>query len=351
MRADGSLSPCVLTSGGLTIDCVLWGQARKLHSFVLNALGSHDEQQLRDLLVHDERQLARLNSCSGLVAGRWLSMFPASWWPKFEDSYYIMALRFRRGLILAPAGQKCMHVKVKDRQVRCEQCMDGFGDHAVSCSFGGHLFTRHGAINCVVAEAGRVAGYTAYSEQVVPELCQVVVQTGGVVKIREARVDVELFGHAYAPNYLVDGTVKHPAASTYVHRASQDVGYTAEEGVKAKAKRYPPARGKSVIACSMETWGRASEFFDALLIDLAALASRRQRERGMQQTKWLAKWRTQLSLSLAIHVGRALFDSLGQQHQREFFSKQVSPQFNGADVLDERSALDEGAGGESMVGD
>ena len=91
-----------------------------------------------------------------------------------------------------------------------------------------------------------------------------------------------------------------------------------------------------VLACSMETWGRTSESFDALLVDLAALASRRQRERGMQPTRWLAKWQTQLSLGVAIHIGRALFDALSHDRKREFFGcPVVAVAFSGADTLDD----------------
>ena len=143
------------------------------------------EQHLRELLVHDERQLARLNSCSGPIAGKWLSMFPQSWWPDFEDSSFIMALRFRCGMQVSVPGQTCKHAKIKERSVICEQCLDKYGDHAISCCFGGHTFTRHGAINNVIAEAGRAAGYTAYCEQVVPELCQVMVLSTGAVKVKE----------------------------------------------------------------------------------------------------------------------------------------------------------------------
>ena len=38
----------------------------------------------------------------------------------------------------------------------------------------------------------------------------------GVIKVKEARIDVELFGHAYAPSHLVDGTVKHLAATSHI---------------------------------------------------------------------------------------------------------------------------------------
>lgn len=138
----------------------------------------------------------------------------------------------------------------------------------------------------------------------------------GDVKIVEARIDVELFGHPYAADHLLDGTIKHPGCATHVQGASKTIGYTADEGTKVKAKRYPARRGKVVLACAMETWGRTTEGFDALLDDLAMLASRRQRERGIHPTKWKVKWQTQISISLAIHVGRALFDALPNEVQR-----------------------------------
>ena len=118
--------------------------------------------------MDDPRALARLNSASGKVAGKWLEAFPSSWWPTFHDTSFIMALRLRCGLHVSVLGQHCMHTKLKDRQANCEKCLDVWGDHAISCAFGGHLFTRHTAVNNVLLEAGRAAGYTCHCEQVVP---------------------------------------------------------------------------------------------------------------------------------------------------------------------------------------
>ena len=165
-------------------------------------------------------------------------------------------------------------------------------------------------------QAGRVAGYTAHCEQVIPELAQVTTSSEGDVKIVDARIDVELFGHPYAADHLLDGTIKHLGCATHVQGASKTIGYIADEGTNVKAKRYPARRGKVVLACAMETWGRTTVGFDALLDDLAMLASRRQRERGIYPTKWKVKWQTQISISLAIHVGLVLFDALPNEVQR-----------------------------------
>ena len=49
---------------------------------------------------------------------------------------------------------------------------------------------------------------------------------------------------------------------------------------------------------------------DTLLEELATLAARRQEDRGVQVTSWSARWRTELSVALAVHVGRCLRDAL-----------------------------------------
>ena len=100
---------------------ILWGQARKLFGRLGSTLQALDERTLRDLYVGDPRSLARLNSASGKVAGKWLEAFPASWWPVFHDTSSIMALRFRCGIHVSEFGQHCMHTKLKDRHACCEQ--------------------------------------------------------------------------------------------------------------------------------------------------------------------------------------------------------------------------------------
>ena len=136
---------------------------------------------MREYYVDDPRALARLNNASGKVAGKWLETFPTSWWPTFHDTAFIMALRLRCGMHVSVPGQHCMHTKLKDREARCEKCLDTCGDHAICCGFGGHLFIRHTALNNVLVEAGCAAGYTAHCEQVVPELAQFKLKDGGSI--------------------------------------------------------------------------------------------------------------------------------------------------------------------------
>ena len=118
----------------------------------------------------------------------------------------------------------------------------------------------------------------------------------------DARLDVELFGHPYAPPRLLDGTVWHPAAKSMLTRASQRVGVAAQVGVDAKLRRYPPGGGKRVLACSVETWGYIHSDLDHFLGELAVLASQKQRDKGQHPTRWLSKWRAEISIQIAVSV-------------------------------------------------
>ena len=113
-------------------------------------------------------------------------------------------------------------------------------------------------------------------------------------------------GHPVVPNRLLDATIRHPASRFVLSRVAAVRGVAAQDGVDAKAKRYPPRGGKVVTACAAETWGYVHECLDDFLADIAVLASQRQVARGVHPTRWLARWRTQLSVQIARGLGRAI---------------------------------------------
>ena len=108
----------------------------------------------------------------------------------------------------------------------------------------------------------------------------------------------------------MDGTVRHPAAKHNLAKAAEEVGAAARAGVEAKRMRYPPRAGKIVTGCAVETWGYIDSGLDTLLSELAVLAAQRQRDRGVQPTRWRPRWRTLLSISVAMSVAKALLDAL-----------------------------------------
>ena len=130
------------------------------------------------------------------------------------------------------------------------------------------------------------------------------------LRLEDAFLDVELFGHPYAPDRLLDATVRHAAAKRIVKKAARFRGAAAAEGVLCKEKRYPTVGGKSVIPCAVETWGLIEEKMEALIDDLAVLASQRQRDRGLEPTRWKKRWLTILSAGLAMDIGLALLEAM-----------------------------------------
>ena len=297
-------------SRGITAEALLWGQARKVHHALLDSLESASHAALRVRLAGSKRALARHPSCAGPVSSRWLTQFPTSWWPQIGDDRFVMALKFRLGLPLHPAGLQCAHKLSKDQSKQCGKDLDIYGDHAATCNVGPYVSSRHNSLNGVLAQAGRDAGYAALLEQVVPELGFRRRRRDGREVLEEAVLDVELFGHPSAPDRLLDGTVRHPAAAHILEAASRQPGAAAEEGARCKEERYPPTAGKVVLPCAVETWGRIDVRLDGLLDELAVLAAHRQRERGLLPTRWRAKWRTQVSVQLALGVARALLDAV-----------------------------------------
>ena len=64
-------------------------------------------------------------------------------------------------------------------------------------------------LNVVLAQAGKDAGHAVLLEQIVPGMVAFERRRGREVLYREARLDVQMFGHRYAPDRLLDGTARH----------------------------------------------------------------------------------------------------------------------------------------------
>ena len=293
----------------LVASSIPWGQARKIQGAISEALQQSCSDDLRARCAQSSRDLARLHSSSGKLASKWLTEFPSSWWPAVPDDRFLTAIRFRFGIPIMPGGGHCMHTACRNQEIMCGKDLDIFGDHAVMCNFGPYIFARHGRVNNALAQAGRDAGYAALLEQVVPELA-VKKHRGGIVVLEDAYLDVELFGHPYAQDRLLDATVRHPAAKRIVNKAARLRGAAAAEGVLCKERRYPAVGGKSIIPCALETWGFADAKLEALLDDLAVLASQRQRDRGQEPTRWKRRWMTLLRVGLAMDTGIAILQGM-----------------------------------------
>jgi hypothetical protein len=227
-----------------------------------------------------------------------------------SDDKFVVGQRFRLGIPIVPAGCSCMHAQSKDQEKLCGKELDRHCDHAVGCNTGPFIACRHARLNSTLAQAGRDAGYATLMEQVVPEFGLRKRLRNGQVKFEEAVLDIELFGHPTSHDRLLDGTVRHSAASHIVSAAAALAGAAAAEGVLCKERRYPPRAGKSVIPCAAETWGFVDPKLDALLDELAVLAAQKQRDRGLQPSNWKSKWRTLISIGLALDVSKAILAAI-----------------------------------------
>jgi hypothetical protein len=150
-------------------------------------------------------------------------------------------------------------------------------------------------------------------EHVVPELGTRKRRRNQQIVLEEAVLDIELFGHPAAPDRLIDGRVRHPAAEHIISTVATSCGAAAADGVKCKEKRYPPRAGKTVILCALETWGFSESQLDALLDDLAVLAAQRQRDRGLQPTRWRLRWQTLIGVGVAMDIGKSILAAINTQ--------------------------------------
>ena len=70
VRSDGEVVLGAEPPAVLDVATIPWGQARKIHKSLLDALHLQTLGSLRDLFAGSERDLARLHSCSGEVSHR-----------------------------------------------------------------------------------------------------------------------------------------------------------------------------------------------------------------------------------------------------------------------------------------
>ena len=106
------------------------------------------------------------------------------------------------------------------------------------------------------------------------------------------------FGHG---RLLIDFSLRLPGVARYSR--GQDAMIVAG---REKDHHYPSRQGLQVRTAAMETYGRFGSELTALLDQLADLARQRDRAFSLPPTRWLRKWRAQLSLVAARMAGRAV---------------------------------------------
>ena len=217
----------------------------------------------------------------------------------FSDWQWSEALRWRLGFTSPGCLARCQN-QAHGQQGVCGTLLDPGQDHAVDCEFGPLRTRRHDGIADVYADIAEECGALARREVFVQEL------TGA----KEAWLDVWAYGIHGIDDLLLDITVRHPRAARYRPRSEAVSGAAAAVGEREKYDRYPAAAGRSVWPVSYETWGRAGEAAETLLVSLAAAARHRAHRRGRACGQELARWRARIDGTLQ----RAVVAQLAAAH-------------------------------------
>ena len=190
----------------------------------------------------------------------------------------------------------CHHQKGGDQAAKpiacfAPVCPDGY--HTVTCKCGGAPYCAHSQGCNILHKASRSAGYQSKREQVVPELA--------TPACRAPQLDVEGWSTSHSSRLLIDFSIRHPCTAHYSSGQSATVVAGRE-----KTGHYGSRQGLVVRTAAMETFGRHGADLVALLEQLADLARQRDIAFGLPPTRWLRKWRAQLSLAVARMIGRAI---------------------------------------------
>ena len=179
----------------------------------------------------------------------------------------------------------------------CNADLDPHGDHAVSCEKGPWRVGRHDEIADTLVGYCRGAGASTVREFPFKEL-----QKGA----EEAVLDLWATGSAWMADRIIDVTVRHPCAPSYVEEVAATDGACAAEAERSKQRRYPPAGGTVVTTFAVETFGRLRAEAEGLLAEASLAVRRRNLARGHPAGKPLQRWRATLSALIAKAVARAI---------------------------------------------
>ena len=113
----------------------------------------------------------------------------------------------------------------------------------------------------------------------------------------DLRLDVVAFGGEHVSHYLIDVTCRNPYAMGITGITTD--GAAADKGDKDKDRKYQQANRDIVVhPASLETFGRLSQRFHSLLIELDALATQHATARGLHAARFYRRWLTLINVAL-----------------------------------------------------
>lgn len=232
--------------------------AQRRHIALIESLSTDTEKDLQDL--------ARLRSCSCRAASLWLDALPMSAHLQLSDAEFRSAMRHRLGLTHTPANAGAV-------QCWCGRHLEpGDTSHAMTCkSLSGAMTLRHDILKGIWRRIACRAGVATSLEPVLRPLQGS--QSAAIANRPESRGDILLALQDALT--VVDVSVVHPAASTYVNAAARAEGSAAAVRDHAKRAQYENSDplGYAFVPLSTETFGRLGKPAMALLNKLAECAS------------------------------------------------------------------------------
>ena len=179
---------------------------------------------LQDLFVlykDDERSLARLRGCTMKGSGAFLHAVPnENLGTKMFSREFQFAVGYRMGLPLNLTKKYCSMMK-------CSGKVDKYGDHALSCAFGGDRIYRHNAMRDHIFHLMRRVGYDAKLEK-----------SGLLDDSNERPGDIFVHTLQSGRPAAFDITVSSTMQSSLIHQASQETGFVANAAEERKDRKF-----------------------------------------------------------------------------------------------------------------
>jgi len=260
---------------------------------------AYDQVTFDNLCRTSEGTAARLHSASHKLAKRWLTVLPST--DELRMTNIQFQLSIRRLIGLPPAD---------DMPMRCvcgtNPGLDSFHFHTCPLHRRREINTRHDQIKHTLARLARLAGFAGV--RVEPRMHDADRARGQL----QDRADLEIVGAFHTT--MVDISVTHPCAATYVHQAAQRPLSAATRRERNKINRYMEAaraRGARFLPFVMESYGAFGKEADKFVRVLAAEAAMNH---VMLESEFVDMARSQLAF--ALQRGNTLVELSGLRNAR-----------------------------------
>ena len=246
------------------MDTTLPNAHRTLARFVADRRGSDLLASFDSNTEEGMRNIARMRSCACRPASLWLDTLPTCMALQLSNNDYVSAMRLRLGLTYLPPNAPGVQCSCGRHIEACDV------DHAMTCNtLKGAATLRHEILKEIWRRITRRAGIASSVEPLLHSLPGA--HAAAIADRPESRGDILLV----LPDGLtvVDVSVVHPAASTYMHAARVEGGAAAMRD-QAKRAQYESGdpNGYAFVPLSMESFGRLGKPAMQLLNTLATKA-------------------------------------------------------------------------------